>query len=118
MNSVKRNISNNKPHLYYSKGIWYCWRNSCYTWARTARDAYAKMPLSNPPVKASSVLERDAACNPCVGVCSTTTGDVVCRGCGRSIEEIRDWASYTRPGKLLVKSLLAARLIAYYGATK
>lgn len=31
--------------------------------------------------------------SPCVGVCSTGLGDDVCRGCGRTLEEIRDWAA-------------------------
>ncbi|MDN3526563.1 DUF1289 domain-containing protein [Halomonas sabkhae] len=29
--------------------------------------------------------------SPCVGVCSTTLGDRVCRGCQRIDDEIRDW---------------------------
>lgn len=31
---------------------------------------------------------------PCVGVCSTTVGDAVCRGCQRHLDEIRDWFGY------------------------
>ncbi|MBF8224340.1 DUF1289 domain-containing protein [Halomonas sp. 328] len=31
---------------------------------------------------------------PCVGVCSTTVGDDVCRGCQRHLDEIRDWFGY------------------------
>ncbi len=31
--------------------------------------------------------------SPCVGVCSTGLGDDVCRGCGRTLEEIREWAA-------------------------
>ncbi|GKW48106.1 DUF1289 domain-containing protein [Halomonas sp. NCCP-2165] len=31
---------------------------------------------------------------PCVGVCSTTVGDTVCRGCQRHLDEIRDWLGY------------------------
>ena len=27
---------------------------------------------------------------PCVGLCSTTF-DAICRGCGRSADEVRDW---------------------------
>jgi predicted Fe-S protein YdhL (DUF1289 family) len=34
--------------------------------------------------------------NPCTGVCSTTYGvDEQCAGCGRTLEEIRDWNSYS-----------------------
>ncbi|WP_043526288.1 DUF1289 domain-containing protein [Litchfieldella xinjiangensis] len=29
--------------------------------------------------------------SPCVGLCSTTVGDCVCRGCQRHDDEIRDW---------------------------
>ena len=119
MISPKRNQSNKKPHLYYENGKWLCWSGICYTWGSTPRAAYDKMvPYPVNPVKANTLLERDAACNPCVGVCSTTTGDAVCRGCGRTVDEIRDWNSYTRPGKLLVKSRLAARLLAHYGELK
>ncbi len=32
---------------------------------------------------------------PCVGICSTTYGDLVCRGCKRFAHEIVDWNSYT-----------------------
>ena len=31
---------------------------------------------------------------PCIGVCSTTYGDLVCRGCKRFSHEIVDWNSY------------------------
>ena len=31
---------------------------------------------------------------PCVGICSTTFGDLVCRGCKRFSHEIVDWNSY------------------------
>lgn len=29
--------------------------------------------------------------SPCIGICSTSLGDDTCRGCGRTLEEIRDW---------------------------
>ncbi|MBZ9557024.1 MULTISPECIES: DUF1289 domain-containing protein [Modicisalibacter] len=32
--------------------------------------------------------------SPCVGLCSTTVGDTVCRGCQRNDIEIRDWFRY------------------------
>ncbi len=31
--------------------------------------------------------------SPCIGVCSTGLGDDVCRGCGWTLEEIREWAA-------------------------
>lgn len=32
--------------------------------------------------------------SPCLGICSTTYGDQVCRGCKRYCHEITDWLSY------------------------
>jgi len=32
---------------------------------------------------------------PCIGVCSTIYGDMVCRGCKRFYDEIIDWNSYS-----------------------
>lgn len=37
--------------------------------------------------------------NPCIGVCSTTYGDEICRGCKRTVEEIRDWNRYSKEQK-------------------
>lgn len=28
---------------------------------------------------------------PCIAVCSTVQGDAVCKGCGRTEDEVRDW---------------------------
>jgi len=39
---------------------------------------------------------------PCIGVCSTSTGDDVCRGCGRSLEQIREWPGYSDDEKMRV----------------
>ncbi|MBS4099051.1 MAG: DUF1289 domain-containing protein [Sulfuricella sp.] len=30
-------------------------------------------------------------CSPCIGHCSTSLGDAVCRGCGRTAEEVDRW---------------------------
>ncbi len=32
---------------------------------------------------------------PCIGICSTTYGDLVCRGCKRFAHEIVDWNRYS-----------------------
>jgi len=29
--------------------------------------------------------------SPCIAICSTTAGDDICRGCGRTLEEISNW---------------------------
>ena len=36
----------------------------------------------------------------CKGVCSHAVGDDVCRGCGRTVEQVRDWNSYSREQKI------------------
>ena len=48
--------------------------------------------------------------NPCTGVCSTTYGvDKQCAGCGRTLEEIRDWNSYSDLQKKLINIDLAVK---------
>jgi hypothetical protein len=39
---------------------------------------------------------------PCIGVCSTGIGDVVCRGCKRFAHEVIDWNGYTEEQRQLV----------------
>lgn len=29
--------------------------------------------------------------SPCIAICSTAQGDGICKGCGRTFEEVRDW---------------------------
>jgi predicted Fe-S protein YdhL (DUF1289 family) len=44
---------------------------------------------------------------PCVGICSTTYGDLVCRGCKRYAHEIDQWNGY----ELEQRSLVWERLL-------
>lgn len=46
---------------------------------------------------------------PCVGRCSHNVGDILCRGCNRTIEEVRDWNTYTDEQKRAVMALLPER---------
>lgn len=39
---------------------------------------------------------------PCIGLCSTTYGDSVCRGCKRFAHEIIDWNRYDETQKTVV----------------
>lgn len=39
---------------------------------------------------------------PCIGVCSTGIGDVVCRGCKRYAHEVIAWNSYSNEQKALI----------------
>ena len=42
--------------------------------------------------------------SPCVGKCTTSMApfDDICQGCGRNVEEIRDWQTYTDLDKKLI----------------
>jgi len=55
---------------------------------------------------------------PCIGVCSTTFGDTVCRGCRRYLHEIVDWNRYGNDAKravwLRLEAVLAQVLPAYF----
>ena len=43
---------------------------------------------------------------PCVGICSTTYGDLVCRGCKRFAHEIVEWNAYDEDQKTLIRDRL------------
>jgi len=46
---------------------------------------------------------QSLADNPCTGICSTTQwGDKICKGCGRSDTEIRDWNALSPLDKKLI----------------
>ena len=55
---------------------------------------------------------------PCVGLCSTVYGDVVCRGCKRFHHEVVNWNGYSEEGKrsvwhrleVLLAQVMAAKL--------
>jgi predicted Fe-S protein YdhL (DUF1289 family) len=39
---------------------------------------------------------------PCIAICSTSQGDAVCKGCGRSFDEVQHWPAYTPAEKRTV----------------
>lgn len=47
---------------------------------------------------------------PCVGVCSHSVGDVICRGCGRSVPEVLHWNQYSSKQKIEVKAVAQERI--------
>jgi hypothetical protein len=55
------------------------------------------------------VLANSRPLTPCVGRCSHCVGDEICRGCGRSVEEVRDWNTYTDDQKRSIMERLARR---------
>ncbi|MEY3954585.1 MAG: hypothetical protein RLZZ397_1465 [Pseudomonadota bacterium] len=39
---------------------------------------------------------------PCIAICSTSQGDEVCKGCGRSFDEVKNWAELSPVAKRAV----------------
>lgn len=39
---------------------------------------------------------------PCIAICSTSQGDAVCKGCGRSFDEVQRWPAMSPAEKRLV----------------
>lgn len=39
---------------------------------------------------------------PCIAICSTAQGDAVCKGCGRSFEEVQRWQAMSPAEKRMV----------------
>lgn len=45
----------------------------------------------------------DKPLTPCQGICTATVfGDLVCRGCGRTLAEVNDWNKYTDELKIKI----------------
>ena len=51
-------------------------------------------------------MRKQRSSTPCLGICSTTYGDDVCRGCKRFIHEVISWNSYSNDEKEIVNSRL------------
>lgn len=49
---------------------------------------------------------------PCHGICSTTNvGDLVCKGCGRTAEEVIYWNTYSKQRKIEINRRLKNVLV-------
>ncbi len=48
----------------------------------------------------------EAGGSPCIGVCSTTYGDLICRGCYRFAHEVTQWNGYDGAQKAAVQARL------------
>jgi predicted Fe-S protein YdhL (DUF1289 family) len=47
---------------------------------------------------------------PCIGICTATAlGDAICRGCGRTFEQVRDWNQYSEDRKKEVVEMIKKR---------
>ena len=51
-------------------------------------------------------MKKNKASTPCLGICSTTYGDNVCKGCKRFVHEVINWNKYSIPEKELVNHRL------------
>ena len=51
-------------------------------------------------------MKKNKASTPCLGICSTTYGDNVCKGCKRFVHEVISWNKYSIVEKELVNSRL------------
>ncbi len=40
--------------------------------------------------------------SPCIAICSTTQGDACCKGCGRTVDEVRHWPAMSPAQKRAV----------------
>lgn len=58
-------------------------------------------PVSMPPNALAAWMEwyRSTPDTPCIAICSTSQGDAVCKGCGRSFEEVQKWTEMNPPQK-------------------
>ena len=64
---------------------------------RETRADEASMPA--PALAAWLDWYRTTPDTPCIAICSTSQGDVVCKGCGRTDQEVQDWPSMSPAAK-------------------
>lgn len=50
--------------------------------------------------------EKQPTDSPCIGVCSTTYGDEICMGCGRTFEEVHRWNELSDKEKIQINQRL------------
>ena len=51
-------------------------------------------------------LQKKRSSTPCLGICSTTFGDEVCKGCKRFAHEIVSWTKYSQEQREIVNDRL------------
>ena len=51
-------------------------------------------------------MQKNRSSTPCIGICSTTCGDDVCKGCKRFSHEITDWGKFSADERAVVNSRL------------
>jgi predicted Fe-S protein YdhL (DUF1289 family) len=48
--------------------------------------------------------------SPCIKICEIDPASRLCRGCGRSLNEIAQWGSLSEPQRLALMALLPERM--------
>ena len=51
-------------------------------------------------------MQKNRSTTPCLGICSTTYGDDVCKGCKRFVHEIIGWPKFSLDERALVNDRL------------
>ena len=51
-------------------------------------------------------MRKNRSSPPCIGICSTTFGDDVCKGCKRFSHEITNWGKFSTDERAVVNSRL------------
>ena len=51
-------------------------------------------------------LQKKRSSTPCLGICSTTFGDEVCKGCKRFSHEIVNWTKYSLEEREIINDRL------------
>mgnify|MGYP001224935405 FL=1 len=51
-------------------------------------------------------MRKNRSSTPCIGICSTTFGDDVCKGCKRFSHEITNWGKFSTDEREVVNSRL------------
>ena len=51
-------------------------------------------------------MQKNRSTTPCLGICSTTYGDDVCKGCKRFVHEIIGWPKFSQDERTLVNDRL------------
>lgn len=73
---------------------------------RALAELYGEMAFVRQRTVDESVLSAEATAawlawykttpdTPCIAICSTSQGDAVCKGCGRTFDEVQRWTSMT-----------------------
>lgn len=51
-------------------------------------------------------MRKNRSSTPCIGICSTTFGDDVCKGCKRFSHEITNWGKFSTDERAVINSRL------------